>query len=46
MLVKHSMNTILEVLISAIARGLVVDHETPLACRKFLFKKRDFEEEE
>ena len=30
MLVKHSMNTIVEVLIFAIARGLVVEHEEPL----------------
>ena len=30
MLIKHSMNTIVEVLIFAIARGLVVGHETPL----------------
>ncbi len=59
MLIKHSMNTIVEVLIFAIARALVVGHEEPLdalirivciaillACRKFLFKKFDFEEEE
>lgn len=31
MLIKHSMNTIVEVLIFAIARGLVVGHEEPLA---------------
>ncbi len=31
MLIKHSMNTIVEVLIFAIARGLVVGHEKPLA---------------
>ena len=30
MLIKHSMNTIVEVLIFAIARGLVVGHEKPL----------------
>lgn len=30
MLVKHSMNTIIEVLIFAIARGLVAGHEEPL----------------
>ena len=30
MLVKHSMNTIIEVLIFAIARGLVVGHEESL----------------
>ena len=30
MLIKHSMNTIVEVLIFAIARGLVVEHEEPL----------------
>jgi uncharacterized membrane protein (DUF373 family) len=30
MLIKHSMNTIVEVLIFAIARGLVVGHEAPL----------------
>ena len=30
MLIKHSMNTIIEVLIFAIARGLVVGHEEPL----------------
>ena len=30
MLIKHSMNTIVEVLIFALARGLVVEHETPL----------------
>ncbi len=30
MLVKHSMNTIIEVLIFAIARGLVVGHEEPV----------------
>ncbi|MCR5742225.1 MAG: phosphate-starvation-inducible PsiE family protein [Lachnospiraceae bacterium] len=29
MLVKHSMNTIVEVLIFAIARGLVIGHEDP-----------------
>ncbi len=59
MLVKHSTNTVVEVLLFAIARGLVVGHEEPLdalirivciaillACRKFLFKKFDFEEEE
>ncbi len=59
MLIKHSMNTIVEVLIFAIARGLVVGHETPLetliriaciaillVCRKFLFYKFDFEEEQ
>ena len=59
MLVKHSMNTIIEVLIFAIARGLVVGHESALetlasiacsailmACRKYLFKDFDFEEEE
>lgn len=59
MLIKHSMNTIVEVLIFAIARGLVVGHEAPfetlmrisciailLACRKFLFYKFDFEEEQ
>ena len=59
MLIKHSMNTIVEVLIFAIARGLVVGHEAPLetlirisciaillACRKFLFYKSDFEEEQ
>ena len=59
MLVKNSMNTIIEVLIFAIARGLVAGHETPvsllirvlaiavlLACRKFLFKEFDFEEED
>lgn len=58
MLIKHSMNTIVEVLIFAIARGLVVGHEAPLetliriasiamllACRKYLFYDRDFEEE-
>ena len=58
MLIKHSMNTIVEVLIFAIARGLVVGHEVPLetlirivsiamllACRKYLFYDRDFEEE-
>ena len=31
MLIKHSMNTIVEVLIFAIARGLVVGHEEPFA---------------
>lgn len=31
MLVKHSMNTIIEVLIFAIARGLVAGHEEPLS---------------
>ena len=31
MLIKHSMNTIVEVLIFAIARGLVVGHEEPWA---------------
>ena len=59
MLIKHSMNTIVEVLIFAIARGLVVGHESPietliritciailLVCRKFLFYKFDFEEEQ
>ncbi len=59
MLIKHSMNTIVEVLIFAIARGLVVGHEAPLetliriaciaillVCRKFLFYKFDFEEEQ
>ncbi len=59
MLVKHSTNTVVEVLIFAIARGLVIGHEVPvyvliriasiailLACRKYLFKKFDFEEEE
>lgn len=59
MLIKHSMNTIIEVLIFAIARGLVVGHEDALqalirvvtiavllACRKYLFKEFDFEEEE
>lgn len=30
MLIKHSMNTIVEVLIFAIARGLVVGHEDPI----------------
>ncbi len=58
MLIKHSMNTIVEVLIFALARGLVVEHEVPLeilirivcitillACRKFLFYEKDFEEE-
>ena len=58
MLIKHSMNTIVEVLIFAIARGLVVGHEAPLetliridcmaillACRKYLFYEKDFEEE-
>ncbi len=30
MLIKHSMNTIVEVLIFAIARGLVVGHEEPV----------------
>ena len=30
MLIKHSMNTIVEVLIFAIARSLVVGHEKPL----------------
>ena len=30
MLIKHSINTVLEVLIFAIARGLVVGHEKPL----------------
>ena len=58
MLIKHSMNTIVEVLIFAIARGLVVEHEEPLeilirivcitillACRKYLFYEKDFEEE-
>lgn len=30
MLIKHSMNTIIEVLIFAIARSLVVGHEQPL----------------
>ena len=30
MLIKHSMNTIVEVLIFAIARGLVVGHEKPI----------------
>ena len=30
MLIKHSMNTIVEVLIFAIARGLVVGHEVPI----------------
>ena len=30
MLIKHSMNTIVEVLIFAIARGLVVGHESPV----------------
>ena len=30
MLIKHSMNTIVEVLIFAIARGLVVGHEKPV----------------
>ena len=30
MLIKHSMNTIIEVLIFAIARSLVVGHEKPL----------------
>jgi len=58
MLVKHSMNTIVEVLIFAIARTLVVGHDDAImalisivaiavlmACRKFLFKKFDFEEE-
>lgn len=58
MLVKHSMNTIVEVLIFAIARGLVADHADSittlvsvvaiallLACRKYLFKDFDFEEE-
>lgn len=52
------MNTIVEVLIFAIARGLVVEHEEPLeilirivcitillACRKYLFYEKDFEEE-
>ena len=58
MLIKHSMNTVVEVLIFAIARGLVVGHEAPLetlvrivciaillACRKFLFRDFDFEED-
>ena len=58
MLIKHSMNTIVEVLIFAIARGLVVEHEEPLeilirivcitillACRKYLFYEKDFQEE-
>ena len=31
MLVKNSMNTIIEVLIFAIARGLVAGHETPVS---------------
>lgn len=30
MLIKHAMNTIVEVLIFAIARGLVVGHEQPV----------------
>ena len=30
MLIKHSMNTVIEVLIFAIARSLVVGHEKPL----------------
>ena len=30
MLIKHSMNTIVEVLIFTIARGLVIDHESAM----------------
>jgi hypothetical protein len=33
MLIKHSMNTIVEVLIFAISRGLVVGHEAPSLCQ-------------
>ena len=48
MLIKHSMNTIVEVLIFAIARGLVVGHEKPLevliqiACIAILLVCRKF----
>lgn len=48
MLIKHSMNTIVEVLIFAIARGLVVGHEAPLealiriACIAILLACRRF----
>jgi len=48
MLIKHSMNTIVEVLIFAIARGLVVGHENPLetliriACIAILLVCRKF----
>lgn len=47
-LIKHSMNTIVEVLIFAIARGLVVGHEKPLevliqiACIAILLVCRKF----
>ncbi len=48
MLIKHSMNTIVEVLIFAIARGLVVGHEAPLetliriSCIAILLASRKF----